>query len=76
MNMLVKHRNLTCVIRRSLAEISVKKASESQTLLPIKVLREPLRVTWRMSDFEPGSPYIKRSDQVLLGLIENGLFTK
>ena len=76
LKMLAKYRNVTCVVRRSLAELFVKKASQSQNLPSMKILPVPLWYTWRLFIFESGSPYVERFDQLFLDFIEKGLFNK
>ena len=73
---LVKYRNITCVVRRSTAEMLIRKSTQFQAVPPLKILTENLMSTWKIINFETGSPYIERFNQVLLYFMENGLFYK
>ena len=73
-NYLIKYRNVTCLMRGTIARLLIKKYTQHQIIPNLKILDEPILYSWRVFIFEPRSPYVERFNKELLTFMETGLF--
>ena len=75
-NMLLKYKNVSCIMLDNIAAIYVEKSKDKLGRPAMKIMKENLAETLVSIPLEPNSPYTKRFDGILIKLDEAGLILK
>ena len=74
--MLMKHKNISCVMTSDLAELKIQEYKDKYNQPTMKMVGEKLVKSLRVLKLEPGSPFIERFNDLIMKLHDAGLNSK